>query len=57
MKDLSDGALYVSFLRALTNKQLLVLEAWQYERRSVEATREDAEYRLNVIRKIQDERG
>jgi hypothetical protein len=57
MKDLSGGALYVSFLRALTNKQLLALEAWQYERRSVEATRTDAEYRLTVIKQIQDERG
>lgn len=47
--NLRNGAMYVSFLKALTPKQLLAHEEWQHERRCVEDSREDAEYRIPII--------
>jgi len=47
--DLRNGAMYLSFLRALKDKQLLAHEKWQHERRSVASDREDAEHRIPII--------
>jgi len=45
----SDGEFFLSYLKALSNKQLLSLEGWQKDRRLDTSTQEDAIYRLGCI--------
>lgn len=56
MKDLQDGAMFLSFLAALKPKQILALEQWQYERRSVESSQKDALEKLEIIKQVKHER-
>ena len=54
---LRNGAMYVSFLKALNDKQLIAHEDWQHERRCVEDSREDAENRMPIIIEEKRRRG
>lgn len=55
--NLSGGAFFVSYLKSLTNRQLLSLEDWNKERRLNSSSREDAEQKLFEIRKENSRRG
>ena len=47
--DTSGGSFFMSYLKALTDRQLLALSVWQGERRLDASTQEDAIYRLGCI--------
>jgi len=47
--DTSGGSFFMSYLKALTDRQLLALESWQGERRLDPEAQPDAIYRLECI--------
>jgi len=47
--DTSGGSFFMSYLKALTDRQLLSLEDWQKERRLDPEAQQDAIYRLGCI--------
>ena len=54
---LQGGSFFVSYLRALTDKQLLALEAWNNERRLDASSLDDAVEKLGHIMREMSRRG
>jgi hypothetical protein len=55
--DTSGGSFFLSYLKALSNKQILALEDWQKQRRLDPSAQDDAIYRLQGIMNEKARRG